>query len=126
MGALFNYLKMKALQSISNFLTGNRHDTVSENLKSYTHIPDLVFAHQQSLKELPQTDILWQIKGLKNHTNTVESDDLLIAIFAAVAEGFNRIMGISPYPEQLIAASAMADKNIIEMQTGEGKTIAFQ
>lgn len=115
---------MKALQSIANFLSGNRHDTVSENLKSYTHIPDLVFAYQQSLKELSQAAIFAHIKDLQNNINGVNSDDLLIAIFAAVNEGFNRIMGISPYPEQLIAAAAMTDKNIIEMQTGEGKTVA--
>ena len=111
---------MKALQSIFNFLTGYRHNNVSDNLKQFRQIPDKVFAYQKSLKNLTQSDIITHINSLQES----DADDKLVATFAAVAEGFNRLMGITPYPEQLIAAVAMADKNIIEMQTGEGKTIA--
>ena len=43
-------------------------------------------------------------------------DDIIIESFALVKQAVKRVLGLTPYDEQLIAG--------IEMQTGEGKTLA--
>lgn len=44
-------------------------------------------------------------------------------VYALVYEAFRRAMGITPYDEQLLGAIAMAQGCIIQMNTGEGKTV---
>lgn len=53
-----------------------------------------------------------------------ELDDLLIEAFALVKEAAIRTIGIEAYDEQLLAGIAMHEGNLVEMQTGEGKTLA--
>lgn len=43
--------------------------------------------------------------------------------FACVFEAFRRVMGITPYDEQLLGAYYMAKGCVAQMQTGEGKTV---
>jgi preprotein translocase subunit SecA len=43
--------------------------------------------------------------------------------FAAVSEAVRRINGFRPHPEQLIGALGLLEGSIVEMATGEGKTI---
>ena len=45
-------------------------------------------------------------------------------LFAVVFEAVKRTLDITPFDVQLIAAAAMTDGRIIEMPTGEGKTLA--
>lgn len=49
--------------------------------------------------------------------------DLVTDAFAAASEACRRAYGYSPVPEQIIAAASMLRGGIIEMQTGEGKTL---
>lgn len=48
---------------------------------------------------------------------------LMTAAFAAASEACRRAYGYSPVREQVMAAAAILRGNIIEMQTGEGKTL---
>jgi preprotein translocase subunit SecA len=43
---------------------------------------------------------------------------------AAAAEAAYRTLGLRPYPEQLLAAYLLTEHYIVEMDTGEGKTLA--
>jgi len=52
------------------------------------------------------------------------ADDLLAAAFALFSEISRRETGQRPYPEQMIAARAMLGRRLVEMATGEGKTLA--
>jgi preprotein translocase subunit SecA len=45
-------------------------------------------------------------------------------VFAAVREAARRTLGLRPFDVQIVAGLAMADETIVEMQTGEGKTLA--
>ena len=45
----------------------------------------------------------------------------LFALFSLAAQ---RALGLTPYDEQLIAGLAMAEGKVVQMQTGEGKTLA--
>ncbi|MDP2242162.1 MAG: prepilin peptidase [Burkholderiales bacterium] len=52
------------------------------------------------------------------------ADDLQVAAFALFSEISNRQTGQRPYPGQMIAARAMLNRRLVEMPTGEGKTLA--
>src|SRR5579872_4698141 len=51
-------------------------------------------------------------------------DDVVIELFAILKEVSRRTVGMQPYDVQLLAALAMHDSKLVEMQTGEGKTLA--
>lgn len=50
--------------------------------------------------------------------------ELLPQVFAAVYTAVERALSITPHDAQLLAAAAMAEGRLIELPTGEGKTIA--
>ncbi|MEX2416313.1 MAG: accessory Sec system translocase SecA2 [Paenibacillaceae bacterium] len=51
-------------------------------------------------------------------------DSLLIEAFAIASEAAWRVLGMRPYDVQMIAGMALHHGKLIEMQTGEGKTLA--
>jgi preprotein translocase subunit SecA len=52
------------------------------------------------------------------------ADELVAAVFALFSELSRRQTGQRPYPAQLLAARAMLGRKLVEMATGEGKTLA--
>ncbi len=50
-------------------------------------------------------------------------DDILVEAFAAVREASDRVIGLRPYPVQLIGGVVLHQGRIAEMKTGEGKTL---
>jgi preprotein translocase subunit SecA len=52
------------------------------------------------------------------------TDELQAVAFALFSELSRRQTGQRPYPTQLLAARAMLGRNLVEMATGEGKTLA--
>jgi len=51
-------------------------------------------------------------------------DKLMIDAYALVCEAAQRTLGMRPYEVQIMAAIALHEGNLVEMQTGEGKTLA--
>ena len=51
-------------------------------------------------------------------------EDVLLDAFALVREAARRTVGMRPFDVQILAALAMHDGKLVEMQTGEGKTLA--
>lgn len=47
----------------------------------------------------------------------------MIPALAIVREAAHRVLGMRPYDVQVMAGMAMCDRNLVEMQTGEGKTL---
>ncbi|WP_053942952.1 preprotein translocase subunit SecA [Kallipyga gabonensis] len=50
-------------------------------------------------------------------------DDLLVEAFAVVREAAWRVLGMKPYPVQIIGGIVLHQGRIAEMKTGEGKTL---
>ena len=50
-------------------------------------------------------------------------DDLLPEAFAAIREASDRVIGLRPYPVQLLGGIVLHQGRIAEMKTGEGKTL---
>ncbi|MCF6138743.1 preprotein translocase subunit SecA [Pseudalkalibacillus berkeleyi] len=55
--------------------------------------------------------------------NGEKLDDILIEAFAVVREAATRVLGMRPYPVQIMGAVSLHEGNISEMKTGEGKTL---
>ena len=51
------------------------------------------------------------------------SDDISAA-FASINETVKRFTGLDPYPEQLAAGLLLCGDRLVQMQTGEGKTLS--
>lgn len=56
--------------------------------------------------------------------NGVTLDRVMIDIFAIVKEVAIRTVGLRPYDVQMLAAFSLSERKLVEMQTGEGKTLA--
>jgi preprotein translocase subunit SecA len=54
----------------------------------------------------------------------VSSDELLVEVFALAREAAARALGMRPFDVQVIAGVALSSGKLVEMQTGEGKTLA--
>jgi len=62
---------------------------------------------------------------MKNRArNGVSPDELLVESYAIVREASRRMLGMRPYDVQVIAGIALHRCKVVEMQTGEGKTLA--
>ncbi|WEV39184.1 preprotein translocase subunit SecA [Lactobacillus sp. ESL0680] len=60
----------------------------------------------------------------RNRLKAGESlNSLLVEAYAVVCEADKRVLGLSPYKVQIFGAVAMQFHNVIEMKTGEGKTL---
>ena len=63
-------------------------------------------------------------EALRRRAAGGEDDASLLAeAFALTAEAVKRALGLTPHDNQLMAAAAMAREDIIELATGEGKTL---
>ncbi|MGE5633434.1 MAG: accessory Sec system translocase SecA2 [Caulobacteraceae bacterium] len=56
--------------------------------------------------------------------NGAVSNKLLIKAFALAREASRRVTGLYPFDEQVIAGLCLQDGKLVEMKTGEGKTLA--
>ncbi|MFC5530186.1 DEAD/DEAH box helicase [Cohnella yongneupensis] len=57
-------------------------------------------------------------------SNDVDLETLLVEAFAIACEAASRTLGLKPYDVQILAGLALHDRQLVEMQTGEGKTLA--
>ncbi len=83
------------------------------NIKKYDY-------HECTQEELKEHMRIFQTKI----QGGICAETLLPAVFALVSEACVRTLGIFPYTEQLIAATALAQGKMAQMQNGEGKTLA--
>ncbi|USS90023.1 preprotein translocase subunit SecA [Fructilactobacillus carniphilus] len=76
--------------------------------------------HGMSDEELQQqTNLLKQeVDGQRTRLKAI-----LPKAYAVVCEAASRVLGMRPFPVQILGAVAMEDGNIAEMKTGEGKTL---
>ncbi|TRM10227.1 preprotein translocase subunit SecA [Lentibacillus cibarius] len=79
--------------------------------------PDIEKLSDEELKQ--KTDEFKQ-----RYANGESLDDMLVEAYAVVREGSKRVLGMRPFPVQLMGAVALHEGNIAEMKTGEGKTLA--
>lgn len=94
---------------------------------SRANVPILQQINQ--LEEALQKNTDPQLKALSlelkdKATNGTPLDDLLVETYALVREAAVRTVAMRPFDVQVLGAIAMHQGRLVEMQTGEGKTLA--
>ena len=79
---------------------------------------------EEEMKLLDDTRLRRLGRSLSYRARSGESpEDLLVECFAATREAGRRTLGMRHYDVQLLAGVALVHGSIVEMQTGEGKTL---
>ena len=93
-------------------------------LKQWTRYVPQITALEENLKALPDFDLKKTSLSLRYRARSGEPlDRLLVEAFALVREAGRRRMNMRHFDVQLLAGAAVHFNSIVEMQTGEGKTL---
>ncbi len=85
---------------------------------------DKILALEQEYRNLSEEELKGKTKVFRQRLADGETlDDLLPEAFAAVREAADRVLGMRPYPVQLLGGMILHQGRIAEMKTGEGKTL---
>ena len=85
---------------------------------------DKILALEEEYKALSQEELQGKTAIFKERLAQGETlDDILPEAFAAIREAAWRVLGMRPYPVQLIGGIVLHQGRIAEMKTGEGKTL---
>ena len=93
-------------------------------LKSIWPIVDKITALEEAYKALTDAQLQAKTPEFKQRLAAGETlDDILPEAFATVREAADRVLGMRPYPVQLVGGIVLHQGRIAEMKTGEGKTL---
>ena len=93
-------------------------------LKKIQPIVDKILALEEEYKNLSEDQLKAKTAAFKERLASGETlDDILPEAFATVREAAWRVLGMRPYPVQLIGGIILHQGRIAEMKTGEGKTL---
>ena len=93
-------------------------------LKSIYPIVDKITALEEDYKRLTDAQLQAKTPEFKERLANGETlDDILPEAFATVREAADRVLGMRPYPVQLVGGIVLHQGRIAEMKTGEGKTL---
>ena len=93
-------------------------------LKSIYPIVDKITALEDEYRQLTDAELQAKTREFKERLANGETlDDILPDAFAAVREAADRVLGMRPYPVQLVGGIVLHQGRIAEMKTGEGKTL---
>ncbi len=99
-------------------------DQNKRELKRLTKMAEQIDAISSDMEKLSDEQLRAKTEEFKNRYQKGESvDDMLIEAFAVVREAAKRVLGLYPYPVQLMGGISLHEGNISEMKTGEGKTL---
>ena len=100
---------------------GTRSD---REIKKIKPIVDKILSLEEEYKALSEEELRGKTAVFKERLSQGETlDDILPEAFAAVREAADRVLGMRPYPVQLIGGIVLHQGRIAEMKTGEGKTL---
>ena len=85
---------------------------------------DKILSLEEQYKALSEEELKAKTQQFKDRLDQGETlDDILPEVFAAIREAADRVLGMRPYPVQLIGGIVLHQGRIAEMKTGEGKTL---
>ena len=93
-------------------------------VKKIQPMVDQILALENEYKALSEDALKGKTDEFKQRLASGQTlDDLLPEAFAAIREAADRVLGMRPYPVQLIGGIVLHQGRIAEMKTGEGKTL---
>jgi preprotein translocase subunit SecA len=112
----------RGIKQLAQRLTGG---PVDHKLKRYGGRLEAVNALEPELRRASDTQLREQAKALRGHARAgTPLDDLLVEVFALVREVARREIGMRPFDVQVIGGMGLHEGKMVQMQTGEGKTLA--
>jgi len=85
---------------------------------------DKILSLEETYANLSEDALKAKTQEFKDRLSQGETlDDILPEAFAAIREAAWRVLGMKPYPVQLIGGIVLHQGRIAEMKTGEGKTL---
>ena len=99
-------------------------DQNKRELKRLTKMAEQIDSLASDMEKLSDEQLREKTEEFKARYQKGETvDDMLTEAFAVVREAAKRVLGLYPYPVQLMGGISLHDGNISEMKTGEGKTL---
>src|SRR5262245_13591515 len=106
-----------------------------ENWRGIERIEEDLTPYEEELREINRRgedlarttdDQLREVAALlrERARRGASSDELLVEFFALAREAADRALGMRPFDVQVMAGVALSRGKLVEMQTGEGKTLA--
>ena len=93
-------------------------------LKNIRPIVDRVLSLEDKYKAMSDRQLQEQTPALKARLAAGETlDDILPDAFAVCREAADRVLGMRPFPVQVLGGVVLHQGRISEMKTGEGKTL---
>ena len=93
-------------------------------IKKIRPLVDKILALENEYAALSEEALKAKTPEFKSRLEQGETlDDILPEAFAAIREAAWRVLGMKPYPVQLIGGIILHQGRIAEMKTGEGKTL---
>ena len=95
-----------------------------KEIKRIIPIKDKVLELESKYSPMTDSELKAQTPALKERLENGETlDDILPDAFAVCREAMWRVLGIKPYPVQILGGIILFQGRIAEMKTGEGKTL---
>ena len=114
---------LKKLMNIKKKYEMLKNDNIEYTVEKYTAMLEKISGYKfESMKDeqLKEESLKLRVK-LKNGQSM---DDIMPEAFALSREAATRVLGMRHYDVQVIAGIAMHQGKLVEMQTGEGKTLS--
>ncbi|MGB0937575.1 MAG: accessory Sec system translocase SecA2 [Colwellia sp.] len=97
---------------------------IESDLMSYKKTLTQIDSFSETLKSLCDDELKEQLQSLCTSISPPMNSTTQVKIFAFVSEVANRLLGMRPFDSQMLAGLALHDGYIVDMKTGEGKTLA--
>ena len=93
-------------------------------IKKIQPLLDKILSLEEVYKNLTEEQLKAKTGEFRQRLDAGETlDDILPEAFAAIREAADRVLGMRPYPVQLLGGIVLHQGRIAEMKTGEGKTL---
>ncbi len=95
-----------------------------KEVKRVRPLCDKILAMEDTYRAMSEEELKGQTAKLRDRLAMGESlDDILPDAFATCREACDRVLGMRPFPVQIIGGIILHQGRIAEMKTGEGKTL---
>ena len=109
--------------TLPNFV--ERMTGAASSRRSWGQLVSAIDAREPATRQLDDAALRKEALSLRFRAKTGEPNaDLLVEAFALTREAGRRALGMRHYDVQLMAGIAMTWRSVVEMQTGEGKTLS--
>lgn len=107
----------RPLRWVSRF----RQDPGTANLRTYASLVEGIVSQRASLRCFTDDELLRRSAG--SVSISLDDNDELVSFLGVASEVARRRLGLEPFEVQLLAAVSMLRGRVVDMATGEGKTL---